>query len=158
SVLRSRKAIAMQVVPAVICTLLVLLRWPSQVDLSGTQAMEVFRLFGYGLATALLLLVPAFPATAIVRERIHGTLALLLHTPMKPWSIYLGKLGGVLGFACLPLLVSMPAAAACYAMGGISATHAILPLYLVLALLTVQYTALGLYVSSRSNSIDSALR
>ena len=50
------------------------------------------------------------------RERIRGTLALLLHSPLRPWSIYLGKLLGVLGFAYLLLLASVPAAAACYAM------------------------------------------
>ena len=128
--LRSRKAVAMQVVPAAACALLVLLRWPAegQVDLSGSQAREVFRLFGYGLLAAVVLLVPAYPATALVRERVHGTLALLLQTPLRPWSIYLGKLAGVLGFAYLPLLASLPAAAACYAMGGISARDQVLVL------------------------------
>jgi ABC-type transport system involved in multi-copper enzyme maturation permease subunit len=159
-VLRSGKAVAMQVVPAVVCSLLVLLRWPSEgeADLTGTQAKQVFALFGYGLLTALMLLVPAFPATSIVRERVAGTLALLLHTPLRPWSICLGKLLGVLGVAFLPLLVSLPGAAACYAMGGISARDEVLALYVILSLVTLQYTAVGLYVSSRAGSIDSALR
>ncbi len=69
-VLRSGKAVAMQLLPAAACALLVLLRWPTagQVDLGGSQARQVFQLFGYGLLTAILLLVPAFPATSIVRE------------------------------------------------------------------------------------------
>ena len=159
-VLRSGKAVAMQLLPAVACALLVLLRWPSagQVDLGGTQARQVFQLFGYGLLTAILLLVPAFPATSLVRERLRGTLALLLQTPMRPWSIYLGKLAGILGVAALPLAASIPAAAACYAMGGLSLRNEVLPLYAVLALATFQYAALGLFVSSRAASVDSALR
>jgi ABC-type transport system involved in multi-copper enzyme maturation permease subunit len=159
-VLRTRKAAALQILPAVVCSILVLLRWPSedQVDLSGTQARQVFQLFGYGLLTTFILLVPAFPATSIVRERLRGTLALLLHTPMRPTSIYLGKLIGVLGFVCLPLLVSLPAAGACYAMGGISARDDILGLYGILFLIAFQYSALGLFISSTSRSIDSALR
>lgn len=159
-VLRSGKAVAMQLLPAIACTLLVLLRWPAagQVDVGGSQSRQVFQLFGYGLLTAILLLVPAFPATSIVRERIRGTLALLLQTPLRPWSIYFGKLAGILGVAFLPLAASVPAAAACYALGGLSVREQVLPLYIVLALATLQYAALGLFVSSRATSVDSALR
>lgn len=158
--LRSRRAVAMQIVPAVVCSLVVLLRWPAegQADIGGVVSRQVFQLFGYGLLTAVLLLVPAFPATALVRERAQGTLALLLQTPLEPWSIYVGKLGGVLGFACLPLLASAPAAAACYALGGISAWQQVLPLYGVLLLVTLQYTTLGLAVSLVAGSPDAALR
>jgi len=150
----------MQVLPAVVCAALVMLRWPAegQADIGGVRAREVFRLFGYGLLTAVVLLVPAFPATTLVRERVQGTLALLLQTPMRPWAIYFGKLIGVLGFAYLPLLASLPAAAACYAMGGISARDQVLALYVVLALVTLQYTALGLFVSVKAASPESALR
>lgn len=159
SVLRSRKALAMQVLPAAVFALLVLLRWPTddQVALSGAQSQEVFRLFGYGLLATLLLLVPAYPATAIVTEKVRGTLTLLLHSELGPWSIYTGKLLGVLGFVFLPLVMSVPAAAACYAMGGV-AWGDLLTLYGVLALVTVQYAALGLRVSSEASSTDSALR
>ena len=158
--LRDRKAVAMQVVPAVVCALLVLLRWPSagEADVGGVASREVFRLFGYGLLIAILVMVPAFPATALVRERVQGTLALLLQTPMRPWSIYAGKLTGVLGFASLPLLASVPAAAACYALGGISAGQHLLPLYGLLILATLQYATLGLFVSISAGSPDTALR
>ena len=102
------------------CALLVLVRWPTgeQADLTGARALEVLRVFGYGLLAGVLLLTPAFPATALVREKIKGTLALLLNSPMRPWSIYLGKLGGVLGFTAVLLVMTLPAAAACYALGG----------------------------------------
>ena len=53
---------------------LVLWRWPAAglVDLSGSQSREVFRIFALGLLAAVLLLVPALPATSIVRERLQG--------------------------------------------------------------------------------------
>src|SRR5262245_62520935 len=120
-VLRTRKAVAMQLGLAVACALLVLVRWPSDetVDvLNGTRSQQVLRVFGYGLLAGVLLLVPAFPATALVREKVQGTLALLLNSPLRPWSIYLGKLGGVLGFTAVLLVVTLPGAAACYALGG----------------------------------------
>lgn len=150
----------MLLAPAVACTLLVVLRWPTdaRVGLSGAQAQQMFRLFGYGLLGILLLLVPALPATSIVREKRQGTLALLLNSPMSPWAIYLGKLAGALGLVVLPLVMSFPAAAACYAMGGISFSSDLVVAYAVLLLMTVQYAALGLWVSSFANTTDGALR
>ncbi len=159
SLLRGWRAAAIQVGTAVVFALLVLTQWPTGavVDLSGVQAERVFRLFGYGLLTTLLLLVPAVPATSIVREKKQGTLTLLLNSPLTGWGIYLGKLVAVLGFVMLPLLMSLPAAAACYAMGGL-APQDVLKLYAVLVLATVQCAAIGLAVSSCANSTDAALR
>ena len=158
--LRSRWALAIQIVPAVVFAVLVLLRWPdqAQVDLSGVQAQQVFRLFGYGLLTVLLLLVPAVPASGIVREKNQGTLALLLDSPMSSWSIYFGKFFGTLACVFLPLLMSVPAAAACYAMSGLELANDLGRLYAVLAIVTIQYAALGLYVSSYAAKTDAALR
>src|SRR5437667_6080655 len=148
-VLRTRKALAVQVGLALACALLVLVRWPTgeMADLSGARSLQVLRVFGYGLLAGILLLVPAFPATSLVREKIKGTLALLLNSPMPPWSIYLGKLGGVLGFTAILLVVTLPAAAACHALGGTVVRDGIGALYLVLGVTTIQLATLGLLVS-----------
>jgi len=140
--------------------LLVLLRWPTegQVDLAGTRAQQIFRLFAYGLLMIPLFLVPAFPAITIVRERVRGSLALLLNTPMRSSSIYFGKLAGILGFSLLPLALSLPAVAACYALGGLSVMRDIAPLYGILLVVSLQYVVIGLWVSSLASSSDSALR
>ena len=158
-VLRLRKTLAMQIGSAVLMSGLVLLRWPTdaRADLSGMQAQDVFRIFGYGLGLTMLLLVPAFPATSIVREKQSGTLGLLLNSPLSPSAIYFGKLVGVLGVAFLPLLMSIPAACACYVMGGLSVND-LLYLYGVLMMLVVQLTAIALWISSVSESADGALR
>src|SRR5262249_52104744 len=76
--LRTRKAVAMQLGLATACMVMVLLRWPSGeiADLSGARSLQVLRVFGYGLLAGILLLVPAYPATSLVREKIKGTLAL----------------------------------------------------------------------------------
>src|SRR5258708_37637717 len=104
--LRTGKGLAMQLCLALGCAVLVLLRWPTGdvADLSGARSLEVLRLFGYGLLAGILLLVPAFPATSLVREKVKGTLALLLNTPLRPWSIYVGKLGGALGYTAVLLV------------------------------------------------------
>src|SRR5262249_25846851 len=100
---------------------------------------------------------PPYPATSLVREKIKGTLALLLNSPMPPWSIYLGKLGGVLGFTAILLVVTLPAAAACHALGGTVVRGGIGTLYLVLAVATLQLATLGLLMSSRAQTTAGAL-
>src|SRR5262245_32548397 len=159
-ILRTRKALALQIGLALACILLVLVRWPtgSTTDLSGARSLQVLRVFGYGLLAGILLLVPAFPATTLVREKIKGTLALLLNSPLPPWSIYLGTLGGVLGFTAILLVMTLPAAAACYALGGTGSRGGIVALYAVLGMAALQMSTLGLLVSSQAQSTDGALR
>jgi ABC-type transport system involved in multi-copper enzyme maturation permease subunit len=125
---------------------------------SGGRAIQVLRVFGYGLLAAMVLLAPAFPAASIVRERQRGTLALLLNTPLGPWAILLGKLAGGVAFAGLLLVISLPAAAACYAMGGVDLFRQLLPLYAVLLLVGVQYATLALLVSGCAGTTESAMR
>ncbi len=181
SALRSKTALAAICCMALLFAALVIIRWPSdamvrvsentgvsiestQLDVarsdleSGTQSQEVFRMVAYGLLTSILLLAPVFPATSIVRERASGTLALLLNSPMNALSIYLGKVVAFLAFVLLLLTVSLPASAACFAMGGISLTEDILKLYLLLIVTALQGTTIALLVSSYANSTDSALR
>ena len=125
--LRMGKAFGLQVVLILVLTILVLLKWPGDalVDMSGEQSQQMLRVFVYGLMATIMLLAPAFPATSVVREVEQRTLPLLLNSPMSRWSILLGKTIGVLGYVLLLLLLSMPAAAACYAMGGIESNHRI---------------------------------
>lgn len=158
--LRTKRGFALLAGAAILCALLVMSRWPGNatVQLSGAQAQEVFRLFAYGLLAVLLLLVPAFPAASLVREKNTGTLALLLNSPLSPGSIFFGKLAGMFSFVALILTMSLPGAAAAYAMGGISLTAHLLPLYGILLLVLLQYTSLALMVSSCANSLEAALR
>ena len=157
---RTRRAVAAQVGLAVAAAGLVIARWPSAGvgDLTGAAGLQVLRVFGYGMLAGLLLVVPAFPATALVRERVRGTLSLLLNSPMSVWAIYLGKLGSVLGFTGLLLVATLPAAAACYALGGSTGRGGVSLLYLVLIAAAVQVGAVGLLVSSRATATDGALR
>ncbi|MEX1016883.1 MAG: ABC transporter permease subunit, partial [Phycisphaeraceae bacterium] len=95
--------------------------------------------------------------TSIVKEKLKGSLALLLNSPMSPWAIMAGKLLGSLGFLLVLLLLSAPAAAACFVMGGVGVGQ-IAQMYLVLTMLALMYMTLGLVVSSYASTTDSALR
>lgn len=159
-ILRSPKSLAMLLALTVVFSVAVLMRWPSDAsaDLSGSQSMEVFRIFGYGLLAGVMFLVPAFPAVSIVNEKTDGTLELLLNSPLSARSIYFGKISGVLLFSLLVLLSSLPASAACFAMGGIDLATELGLLYLVLGLLVIQYSTLGMLISSYTQTSDAAVR
>jgi ABC-type transport system involved in multi-copper enzyme maturation permease subunit len=158
--LRSTKTIASLLAVAFVTSALVLLRWPNNatVDLVSQGAMEVYQPLAWGIAMAIVMLVPAFPATSIVRERQRGTLAMLLHSPLGRFSIWSGKFLGNLTLMIVLIAGSIPAMAACYSMGGASLFQQILPLYLVFLMMAILYTAVGLWVSSYQTSADASLR
>ncbi len=158
--LRTRRAFGVLCALVAAMVALVLVRWPSGavVDLQGAAARQVLRVFGYGMTASLMLLSPIFPATSIVKEKVQGTLALLLNSPLHPWSIVLGKLVGAVGFILLMLVMSLPAAAALFAMGGVDLTGQLPALYLVLLMLSLMYATLGLLVSSFAQTTESSLR
>jgi ABC-type transport system involved in multi-copper enzyme maturation permease subunit len=158
--LQSWKTLAAVLAVVLVSSGLVLLRWPSDaaVDIVSQAAMLVFRPLACALTLAVMLLVPAFPATALVTERRKGTLALLLNSPMRPVQIYWGKLASNVLLALVIISASLPAMAACLAMGGLSFRNHIAPLIIVLVTMAVQYSAVGLWVSLRSASSDASLR
>jgi ABC-type transport system involved in multi-copper enzyme maturation permease subunit len=158
--LRTRRMLIFQCGLTLVFFLFVMIRWPTEPRMaeSGVRSQEIFRIFAYGLLTTLLVVLPVFPATNIVREKNQGTLALLLNTPLGPWRIYFAKLMASLGLSGLVLCLSLPAAAACYASGGVSLTDELPGVYAILGLVALQYSALGLCVSSYSNTIDGAVR
>ena len=149
----------MAIVAIVSCGL-VLMRWPREasIDLVSQGSIQVFRPVAYAIAIAIMMLTPAFPATAIVSERKKGTLVLMLNSPTPPWVVYIGKLLANVILGLLLFSVSLPAIFACYAMGGISIAGHIVPLLMIFLGMAFQYSALGLWVSSRSQSIDASLR
>ncbi len=158
--LRSLRAFASILTVAFGAALLVIFRWPTEstLDIVSQGAMQVFRPLAFGLTAAVMMLVPAFPATALVRERRRGTLALLLNSPLRPTDIYFGKLLSNTFLAMVLISVSLPAVAACYAMGGLSMQGHILPLLAVLVCMAFQYSAVGLWISVQASSTDSSLR
>ena len=158
--LRSWKTVAAILVVAIASSILVLLRWPTDATIADLSqgAVLVFRPLAFALTIAVMMLVPAFPATSLVAERRKGTLGLLLNSPMSPSAIYFGKLMSNVTLALILISVSLPALSACYAMGGISFKNNIGPLTVVLVAMAIQYSALGLWISIRSSSSDGSLR
>jgi len=140
----------------------VVVMWPDDATVTvaavgGDKAREVFRATTYGLLVALLLAVPAFPATAIARERDRGTLGLVLTSPLRPVDIVTGKLSAAMAFVAMLIAVSLPATMACFVMGGIDAGQ-VARTFGVLALAACEFSMVALLVSSFARSTDGALR
>lgn len=160
SLLRRRRMLVMQCILVIVFGLLVVLRWPTdgRVAMAGTRSQQVFQLFSYGLLAIMLFVLPVFPSTSIVKEKKQGTLALLLNTPLGPVRIFFGKLVSVLMLAGWILVLSLPAASACFAMGGLSLYGDLFRMYLLLFLVALQYSVLALLISSYATTIDGAVR
>lgn len=160
SLLRSPKTVVMQLAMIVALGLLVFLRWPTSgtAAMDGSSSSQVLGVFGWGLLAAMVLIVPVYPATSIVREKVQGTLGLVLNSPIRLWELVLGKLASNVAFVLILVFLSLPAAGATYAMGGVGLSEQLLPMYLVLVLVALQYATLGLLVSSYVQSADAALR
>ena len=160
SFLRRRRMIAFQFGLAALFGLLVVIRWPTDGNAAqdGSQSQQIFRLFAYGLMAMMLLLLPVFPATSIVSEKKRGTLQLLLNSPLGPTRIFSAKLVAVVSLGVIILAMSMPAATACFCMGGLSLFGDISRTYQLLFVVALQYAAVGLLVSSFAQSVDSAVR
>ena len=160
STFRSSRSMIVILAPAFITALLVILKWPTDLVISETsrRSLEVLGLFGYGLGALVCLLSPVSPAISLVKERIQGTLNLLLHSPLSPAAIFFGKLFGAVALIAMSLFMALPAAGACYAMGGITLSTHLLPLFAVLLVAGIQLSAVSLTVSSYSKNIDSSVR
>jgi ABC-type transport system involved in multi-copper enzyme maturation permease subunit len=96
---------------------------------------------------ALALFLPALMAGSITHEKERDSLALLLLTDLRPWSIVLQKYVGTLVPVLSFLLLSMPITAMAYALGGISAKDLIVNA-MVLLLTALQIGALSLMLSA----------
>jgi ABC-type transport system involved in multi-copper enzyme maturation permease subunit len=160
SILRNRRTVVTFIAVALSFSLLVLLKWPSGaiVDLSGTQARQVFRWLTSGMLATVLLIVPAYPATSLVREIRGRTLELLLNTPLSRSTILIGKMCALLGLVALLLFSTFPAMACCYLMGGLSLSLDIARLYTFLLTVSLQVVVLSLLVGTFARTVESALR
>jgi len=138
----------------------VLLKWPESgvADLSGTQPRAAFRSLALAMLMAVVLIVPAFPATGIVTEVRRRTMELLLNSPLQRYEIFFGKALALLGFAVILLLVTLPALACCFAMGGISLQSDVAMLYLLILVVCAQLIVVGMLVGTFAGNAESALR
>ncbi len=152
SSLRTKKAIAMQVLFLAVVTGLVWLLWPAGglQDPGGKQAERLLSVLAIGQLVLIALFAPAFTAASLTLERERNTFESLFSTPLRPWEIAVGKMLGSLTFLLLMVICGIPALAVPFLLGGVPGTR-VLAVVGLLLLTAVYLGMIGLLVSSISH-------
>lgn len=117
----------------------------------------LFQVLFVAQAIFLSMITPALTAGMITIEREQRTYELLMLTMLRPREVASGKLLSAFGFAVLLLTASLPLAGICFMMGGVSQQE-ILVVYVMLAVASLFYGALGLLFSAmmRTTAVSTA--
>jgi ABC-type transport system involved in multi-copper enzyme maturation permease subunit len=127
------------------------------------QAAFASAAIGRGIFTALLLLetllvvvlAPAFTASAISMEREKQTFDMLATTPISSLAIVVGKLFSALVYVFILVLASIPLSALVFVFGGV-APDDVLRGYLVLIAMAIGLGSMGLFFSALARRTQAA--
>jgi len=126
-----------------------LIMWPSGGILSAVSdtGKQIFLLFFNTNLTLLILLVPAFTATAITYEKENSTYPALFTTLLTPLDIMFGKLAASVLMLLILVCLSLPIASICALTGGVNLAF-ILKTMALLLMTALSYGLIGLMCSS----------
>lgn len=158
TILRSRTAAALTVCFVVALSLLAFSMWPeSGINPAGALYSRLFfAVLLVGQLVMLALFSAPLAATSITIEREENTWEALYYSMLRADQILVGKLAGALAFLLSLVLLSLPVAASCFLLGGVSAREMLMA-YLVLAVAGVSFGLIGLACSSFFRTSFSAL-
>ncbi|MFB3890476.1 MAG: ABC transporter permease [Phycisphaerae bacterium] len=147
--LRTRKAIAMQVLFLVIQAGLLWLYWPAtgMQDAEGVKAREILSILAIGEMAMVALFAPAFTAASLTVEKERKTLESLFATALRPWEIAYGKIVGSLAFLVLVVASGAIGLAAPLMLGDVRLAQVLAVMGLLL-LTAVFLGAIGLFIST----------
>lgn len=137
---------------------LLLVLWPG----SGIHAVaaaggkKIFALFFGVNLTLLILLVPAFAATAITGEREGHTYSALFTTLLSPTEIMIGKLLAATTMLLTLVAIALPIGATCALVGGVSMRF-MGSVTLVLVVTALSYGLVGLACSASCQRGSTAI-
>lgn len=144
---RGRKALAATLILISALSLVLYMLWPRTGVLSEFDSNEIFSVFLGANLAIVILIVPAFTATAITSERENRSFNVLFTTSLTSFQIMAGKLFSALAMVFSIVILSMPVTAVCALSGGISAAL-LVKTYGIILLATLVYGLLGLAVSA----------
>jgi ABC-type transport system involved in multi-copper enzyme maturation permease subunit len=162
--LRNERAFATLAIYVAILGAVVASQFPSEASVALTTSRNtgaaalgtnLFHWFGWSQALLIVLLLPALATGALSQERERRTLEPLLLTPLSPLQIVWGKGVGVLAFAALLLLATVPLTSLCFLLGGVSPGD-VIGVYCCLLGLAACVTALGLGCSAKWENTTQA--
>jgi ABC-type transport system involved in multi-copper enzyme maturation permease subunit len=162
--LRNERAFAIIAIYVALLGAIVAAQFPADVAVAlSTQSgggsaqlgHNLFKWFAWSQALLIALLLPSLATGAIAQERERRTLEPLLLSPLTPLQIVWGKAVGVLAFACLLLLATVPLTSLCFLLGGVSPGD-VIGAYTCLLGLAGCVTALGLGCSAKWQNTTQA--
>lgn len=162
--LRNERSFATLAIYVAILGAVVASQFPADVAVGLTTSREtgaaalgndLFHWFGWSQALLIVLLLPALATGALAQERERRTLEPLLLTPLTPLQIVWGKGVGVLAFAALLLLSTVPLTSLCFLLGGVSPGD-VIGVYSCLLGLAACVTALGLGCAAKWDNTTQA--
>lgn len=107
------------------------------------------------LGVILTMTMVLFTAVALVREREHGNLEMLIATPVSPWELTIGKLLPFVGIGLVQISVILVVG---YWLFGVPVRGSLLELYAASLLFIVASLALGVYLSTLSQTQFQAMQ
>ncbi|MBB1520604.1 MULTISPECIES: ABC transporter permease [Pseudomonadaceae] len=107
------------------------------------------------LGVILTMTMVLFTAVALVREREHGNLEMLIATPVSPWELTIGKLLPFVGIGLVQITVILVVG---YWLFGVPVRGSLLELYAASLLFIVASLALGVYLSTLSQTQFQAMQ
>lgn len=158
TVLRSRGAVVLTVISVAALSLLALFMWPEAgINPRGVLYSRLFLAIVLSAQLVILaLFTPPFASTSIVVEHEAHTWEMLYYSLLRPDHILFGKLVGAVAFLLLLTALSLPVAAICFLLGGVSPREIFLA-YLVLATAGVTFGLIGLTSSAFVSSSYASL-
>ncbi len=122
--LRTSRAFILLLVYQVALALVIVIAYPreTRIDLSveSAAAQRLVDFFFIGQFAIASLMAPSFAAGAITGEKERKTYEMLLASPLRPWSIVLGKLIAALTHLVVLIISSLPIIMLCLPLGGVS--------------------------------------
>ncbi|MBC7960590.1 MAG: ABC transporter permease subunit, partial [Vallitaleaceae bacterium] len=119
-------------------------------------AVKIYNLIVIGQFVVLMMILPAFSATAISGERERQTLELMLCTDLSPWKIIFGKIMASLSFVFLMIFAAMPFMGIVFIFGGVTVLE-IIKVVLFYMLTSFLVCSIGLYCSTRFKRVVTSI-
>ena len=142
----------------IVLSCVLMLLWPGGGvhSMASTSGKNIFALFFSINLTLLILLVPAFSASAITYEKENRTYASLFTTLLTPAEILFGKLFASVSVLVFLVLFSLPIASICALTGGISILF-MCKVTSIILMAAFSYGLLGLACSSLASKTSTAI-
>ena len=158
--LRTSRAFILLLVYQVALALVIVIAYPreTRIDLSveSAAAQRLVDFFFIGQFAIASLMAPSFAAGAITGEKERKTYEMLLASPLRPWSIVLGKLIAALTHLVVLIISSLPIIMLCLPLGGVS-IYELLAAYVGLLFSILLFGSISVFCSSYFKRTSSSL-